>query len=286
MTAAPAMTFGTALADATGRIAAGGVDTARLDARLLLAAATGRTVEQIVARPDTALSPRDADAFAALVERRVRREPVAQLLGHREFWSLDFLTTRDTLTPRPDTETVVETALALFPDRSADLRILDLGTGTGCLLAALLSEYPAATGIGTDISPAAVAVAAGNLAAHGLAARAIVAVDCWDDSVDGVFDLIVSNPPYIATGELARLEPEVRVFEPRTALDGGADGLDAYRELAPRLARRLGRAGVAILEVGVGQADDVAAICAATDLSAHGRASDLAGRARCVVVKR
>jgi release factor glutamine methyltransferase len=286
MIAEPAMTFGTALADATGRIAAAGVDTARLDARLLLAAATGRTVEQIVARPDTALSLRDADVFAALVERRARREPVAQLLGHREFWSLDFRTTRDTLTPRPDSETVVEAALALFPDRGAALRILDLGTGTGCLLAALLSEYPAATGVGTDISPAAAAVAASNLAAHRLGARAVVAVDRWDDSVDGVFDLIVSNPPYIATAELARLEPEVSMFEPRTALDGGADGLDGYRDLAPRLARRLGRAGFAILEVGAGQADDVAAICAAAALTVHGRACDLAGRDRCVVVKR
>lgn len=279
-------TVGAALSDAAARLAAAGIESARLDARLLLAAATGRTAEQIVARPDASLSQQDKDAFVALIARRMRREPVAQLLGHREFWSLDFVTTRDTLTPRPDTETIVEAALKLFPDRSAALRILDLGTGTGCLLAALLSEYSAASGVGTDSSAAAAAVAARNVTALGLAARAVVAVAHWDDSVEGQFDLIVSNPPYIATVELARLEPEVSAFEPRAALDGGADGLDAYRDLAPRLARRLAAAGFALLEIGVGQADDVAAICTAAGLQVHGRACDLAGRERCVVVRR
>ena len=279
-------TVGAALSDAAARLAAAGIESARLDARLLLAAATGRTAEQIVARPDASLSQQDEDAFSTLIARRMRREPVAQLLSHREFWSLDFVTTRDTLTPRPDTETIVEAALKLFPDRGAALRILDLGTGTGCLLAALLSEYPKASGVGTDSSPAAAAVAARNIAALGLAARAVVAVAHWDDSVEGQFGLIVSNPPYIATVELARLDPEVSTFEPRAALDGGADGLDAYRDLAPRLARRLAPVGFAILEIGVGQADDVSAICIAAGLQVHGRACDLAGRERCVVVKR
>src|SRR5262249_17892411 len=150
---------------------------------------------QIVARPEQALSDRESEAFANLMARRARREPVSQLLGRREFWSLDFVTTRDTLTPRPDTETVVEAALRLFPDRGAKLRILDLGTGTGCLLVALLTEFPAASGIGTDASPAAAAVAAHNVAMHRLAERARIVVGNWDDALEGDFDLIVSNPP-------------------------------------------------------------------------------------------
>jgi len=287
MTIEPATTtIGAALAVAAARLGAAGIESARLDARLLLAAATGKSVEQIVARPDQALPPCAADAFAALIDRRSQREPVAQLLGRREFWSLDFVTTRDTLTPRPDTETIVETALRLFPDRGARLRFLDLGTGTGCLLVALLSEYPAASGLGTDVSPAAAEIARRNIATHGLESRASVAVDYWDDLVDGQFDLIVSNPPYIPTAELERLDPEVTAFEPHLALDGGADGLDAYRDLACRLARRLAPGGFAVLEVGVGQAADVAALCHAAGVQVHGRASDLAGRERCVVVKR
>ena len=284
--AARQITIGAALADGAARLGAAGIDTARLDARLLLAAATGGTAEQIVARPEQALSPREADEFATLIRRRAAREPLAQLVGRREFWSLDFATTRDTLTPRPDTETVVETALRLFPDRAAPLRLLDLGTGTGCLLVALLSEYRAATGIGTDLSALAAEVARRNVAAHRLQDRATIAIGHWDEPAEGRFDLIVSNPPYIATAELERLEPEVAVFEPRLALEGGVDGLDAYRALAPRLARRLADAGFAILELGLGQAFEVAGLCASAGLQVHGRACDLAGRDRCVVVKR
>jgi len=286
MATAREITIGTALADGAARLGAAGIDSARLDARLLLAAATGRTAEQIVARPEQPLSSIEADAFVGLICRRARREPLAQLVGRREFWSLDFATTGDTLTPRPDTETIVETALKLFPGRGSALRILDLGTGTGCLLVALLSEYPAATGIGTDASAAAADVARRNVAAHRLQDRAAIAVGHWDDPIDGHFDLIVSNPPYIATAELARLEPEVTQFEPHLALDGGTDGLDAYRALAPRLANRLAAGGFAILEVGLGQAPDVAGLCASAGLQVHGRACDLAGRERCVVARR
>jgi release factor glutamine methyltransferase len=286
MTTEPATTIGSALAEGTARLGAAAIESARLDARLLLAVATGRSVEQIVARPEQVLSAEEARGFAALIDRRALREPVAHLLGRREFWSLDFETTRDTLTPRPDTETIVETALCLFPDRSARLRILDLGTGTGCLLVSLLSEYPAATGLGTDASASATEIARRNVVAHGLQGRARIAFDHWDDAVEGEFDLVVSNPPYIATAEIPQLEPEVAAFEPRLALDGGADGLDAYRALARRLGRRLAEDGFAILEVGVGQAAEVASICSRAGLEVHGRARDLAGRERCVVVKR
>jgi release factor glutamine methyltransferase len=279
-------TIGTALAEGTARLAAAGIDSARLDARLLLAAATRKTVEQIVARPEHALSAPESEAFATLLARRARREPVSQLLGRREFWSLDFVTTRDTLTPRPDTETLVETALRLFPDRGQPLRVLDLGTGTGCLLVALLSEYSAATGVGTDASAAAAAIARHNVSAHRLQDRARIVVGNWDDGIDGDFDLIVSNPPYIATAELAGLDPEVVSYEPREALDGGADGLDAYRDLAPRVARRLAPGGFALLEIGLGQVADVESVVVDAGLQVHGRACDLAGRERCAVVKR
>jgi release factor glutamine methyltransferase len=274
------------LAEGTARLRAAGIETARLDARLLLAAATGKTAEQVVAHADLELPGPAIETFSGLLTRRARREPISQLLGRREFWSLDFVTTRDTLTPRPDSETLIEAALRLFPDRGAALRILDLGTGTGCLLVALLSEYSAATGIGTDASAAAADVARRNVAAHRLDARARITVTHWDETIDGVFDLIVSNPPYIAAAEFAGLDPEVALYEPATALAGGTDGLDAYRDLAPRVARRLAPGGFALFEIGLGQAGEVESICVRAGLQAHGRACDLAGRERCVVVKR
>lgn len=282
----PEQSVGAALAQAIARLTAARVETARLDARLLLAEALAETVERIVAWPERALTVREAEAFATLVERRVAREPVAHILGRREFWSLGLATTRDTLTPRPDSEAVVEAALKLFPDREAKLRILDLGTGTGCLLLALLSEYADAIGVATDVSPAAAKIAGQNAAALGLADRAAILVCEWDDSVAGQFDLVVSNPPYIRSAELARLAPEVATFEPRIALDGGRDGLDAYRALAPRLARRLVPGGFGVVEIGVEQADDVEEMGAAAGLTVWGRQRDLAGRDRCVVLRR
>lgn len=276
---------GSILAAAAARLEAAGVDAARLDARLLLAAALGETVERVVAWPERRLDSHEAEVFSTLIERRAAREPLSQILGRREFWSLDFITTRDTLTPRPDSEAIIEAALRLFPDRTARLRILDLGTGTGCLLLALLSEFSGATGVATDLSPAAAAVAAQNAALHGLTDRASVLVGEWDDAVTGAFDLVVANPPYIATAELERLDPEVAAFEPRIALDGGFDGLAVYRVLAPRFARRLAPAGFAVLEVGAGQATGVEKICVESGLTVHGRQLDLAGRERCVLIR-
>jgi release factor glutamine methyltransferase len=279
-------TVGAALALAVARLDAAGVETARLDARLLLAAAIGATIERTVAWPERLLTGPEAKSFAALIERRAAREPVAQIIGRREFWSLDLATTRDTLTPRPDSEAVIEAALRLIPDRDTKLRILDLGTGTGCLLLALLSEYAAASGVGTDLSPAAVKIAVQNAATLGFADRISILVSEWDDAVAGRFDLIVSNPPYIRTAELERLDPEVVAFEPRLALDGGVDGLNAYRALAPRLMSRVASGGFAVLEIGADQAADVEEICVAAGLKACGRQFDLAGRERCIVVGR
>jgi release factor glutamine methyltransferase len=277
-------TVGTALDRAASRLRRAGIETARLDARLLLAEALECQVEAIVAWPELVLSPRECNAVEALVSRRERREPLAQILGRREFWSLPFTTSPSTLTPRPDSETVIEAALALIPDRARALRILDLGTGTGCLLLALLSEYAQATGVGTDISIDCVQVAAANAAALSLSGRARFVVANWDDGLTGEFDLIVSNPPYIPEGEIESLEPEVRTYGPRLALTGGADGLAAYRALMPRLSSRLTRSGVAVFEVGVNQAESVESLAREAGLEPLRRFRDLGGVDRCVAV--
>jgi release factor glutamine methyltransferase len=279
-------TVGALLSRAAAAMGFAAVEAPRLDARLLLSHATGESVERLVAWPERAVAAREAVAFTALVRRRIAREPLAQIVGRREFWSLPFLTTRDTLTPRPDSEAVIEAVLRLFPDRAAPLRILDLGTGTGCLLLTLLSEYPAATGIGTDLSAAAARVAAANADALGFAARATILVTAWDEGLAGTFDLVVSNPPYIATVELSRLAPEIRLFEPALALDGGPEGLDAYRALASRLFARVRPGGYAVLEVGFGQAGAVETILKNAGFAATDRQRDLAGVDRCAVVRR
>ncbi len=279
-------TVGAVLAGAATRLREAGIATARLDARLLLSAALGESAERLVGWPERVLSVPEERAFADLVARRSAREPVAQILGHREFWSLPFRTTRDTLTPRPDSETVVEAALELLPDRDAGIRILDLGTGSGCLLLALLHEYPNASGVGTDLSPAALRVAAGNAVTLALADRAAFAATTWDAGLAGSFELIVSNPPYIRTAELDGLDPEVRLYEPHLALDGGADGLVVYRAIAPRLRERLALNGAGIVEIGAGQAAEVEQIMRDAGLRVLGRRADLAGVDRCILVGR
>lgn len=278
------LTIGAALDHAASRLRHAGIETARLDARLLLAEALKCRGEAIVAWPERILSPEERKAAEALVARRERREPLAQILGRREFWSLPLTTSPSTLTPRPDSETVIEAALALVPDRSRALRILDLGTGTGCLLLALLSEYAQATGVGTDVSAACVRVAQVNAAALGLSGRARFVVTNWDDGLLGEFDLIVSNPPYIPEGDIESLEPEVKTYEPRLALTGGADGLAAYRALMPRLSSRMTKSGVAILEVGVNQAESVESLARGAGLEPLRRFRDLGSVDRCVAI--
>jgi release factor glutamine methyltransferase len=213
----------------------------------------------------------------------VRREPLAQIVGVREFWSLPSAVTADTLTPRPDSETLIEAALAAVADRQAALRILDLGTGTGCLLLALLSEMPHSTGLGIDCSDKAIAVARRNAAALGLSARAEFLVGDWTNGVNERFNLVITNPPYIRTEDLPGLEPEVSRYEPRLALDGGADGLASYRAIAGGLAGVLAPDGVAVLEVGAGQADAVQRILRQAGLRETACRDDLGGVARCLV---
>lgn len=275
--------IGAVLREAGQKLAAAGVEDAPRDARLLLQAASGLSPATLVAFPERGLDGAVLARFQGLLERRERREPVAQILGVREFWSLRFRVTADTLDPRPDSETLVQAVLDRVPDRAAPLRLVDFGTGTGCLLLALLHELPNATGLGVDVSALALEVAAGNARDLGLEGRATFREANWDDGIVPPFDIVVSNPPYIEHAAIADLQPEVARFEPRLALDGGTDGLDAYRRLLPATARLLRSNGLAAFEVGAGQADSVAAIGAARGLRHIATLPDLGGIPRVVL---
>lgn len=279
-----AATIGAALAGAERALAARGVESPRRDARLLVGLAAGLDAAQVLGYPERPLDPAAQRRLAALLQRRMAREPMARLIGRREFWSLDFALTPETLDPRPDSETLIEAALAVLPDRTAPLRLLDLGTGSGCLLLALLSELPNACGFGVDIAPGAAVAARRNAAALGLGARAFFYVGAWASAICGGVDVILANPPYIPSGEIAALAPEVAGFEPRAALDGGADGLDAYRALVPEMVRLLRPGGWAFFELGAGRADAVAALCIAAGLAVTGVRRDLGGIDRCLVL--
>jgi release factor glutamine methyltransferase len=255
-------------------------DNPRLEARLLLAHALGLTRNDLIRDPRR---PIDPAAFEGLLVRRAAREPLALITGHREFWSMEFRVSRATLIPRPDSETLIEAALAAFAGRSPPRKILDLGTGTGCLLLALLHEFPAAFGIGLDLSTDAAALAKANAAHLGLTNRSAFVAGDWTNSIAGRFDLIISNPPYIPAPDLASLMAEVVDYEPRRALDGGQDGYDAYRTILPRLKHNLEPDGVAILELGIGQATCVAYLAREADLDMSLRV-DLAKIPRAMVL--
>jgi release factor glutamine methyltransferase len=227
----------------------------------------------------------DPAQFATLLARRAAREPMAHLRGQQGFWTLDLAVSPATLIPRPDSETLIEAALAARPDRAAVRRILDLGTGTGALLLAALSEFPLATGIGTDRIAAAAALAARNAKAAGLAARAMFIVDAWAASLAEQFELVLANPPYIPSAEIAGLMPEVAAHEPPSALDGGADGLSSYRAILPNLPRLLAPGGIAVLELGAGQAQSVVTLSRAAGLDQVALRSDLGGIARALVLR-
>ena len=271
---------------AEARLREAGVDTPDLDARLLIEHALAFTREDLLFKADTPVPDADAARVLALAERRAAHEPVGRILGHREFWTIDLALNPDTLEPRPDTETVVEAVLKALPDPAAPLRLLDLGTGTGCILLALLAELPQASGVGVDLSPNAVAAAADNAARNGLAGRARFRVGNWGEGLAERFDVVVSNPPYIPSADIATLAPEVREHDPRRALDGGTDGLDAYRTIAAQLPGLLEPGGIAALEVGQGQAADVAGLLRAAGLELRGVFRDLGGVERCVLARR
>lgn len=279
------MTIGALRREMATALKACGCETPDLDARLLLAHALahalGYAPGDLLALAESGVQPEVEAAARTFLSRRSAGEPVARILGHKEFWSLDFRLSPETLVPRPDTETVVEEALARCPDHDAPLRILDLGTGSGAILAALLVERPRATGVGIDRSEGAARTARDNLARAGVGARGLVLVGDWGEAVEGGFDLVVSNPPYITATAMADLPPEVRLHDPALALVAGADGLCAYRAIAAALPRLLAPGGVVVLELGAGQEPDVAALVVEAGLRLSGPARcDLAGIAR------
>ena len=283
-------TYDALLRDAAVALTSAGIDNVRFEARLLLARAAGLGVEQLIARGSDPAPAATATALRELTARRVRREPMAYILGEREFWGLPFKVSPAVLVPRPDSETLIEAALVLLPDRTRPLRLLDLGVGSGCLLLTLLHEYPEATGVGLEASEAALAIARENAEALGVAARArLVGGDWrqpdWTERLEGPFDLVVSNPPYIESRVIDGLMPEVARHEPRLALDGGADGLDAYRLIAAAAPRLTAPGGWLLVEGGEGQATDISGIFAAAGLSPQTPRKDLAGVERVVPAK-
>ncbi|HKX09483.1 MAG TPA: peptide chain release factor N(5)-glutamine methyltransferase [Stellaceae bacterium] len=286
MTVATAITVGTALAEAAAQLSSAGISDARREARLLVATALDWDAARVLGFPEAEMTTAAGERLATLLARRSAREPISRILGHREFWSLRFELSPDTLDPRPDSETLIEAALAVLEDRDRAYRVLDFGTGTGCLLLALLSELPRAIGTGVDLSDGALEMARRNAAVLGLGGRAQFLCGNWGDPVSGAWDVILANPPYIASDDIGRLSPEVARFEPRRALDGGRDGLSAYRLLAPTISRLLASSGVAVIEIGAGQAQKVAALMAGAGLALRAIRHDLSGVDRCLVLGR
>jgi release factor glutamine methyltransferase len=276
---APGVTVDAARRCLSDTFRAAGLDTPELDARLLAGHALGLDHGALVAAAVRRLDKADVVALLALAERRLNREPVARILGRKEFWGLPLDIGPATLVPRPETETVVEAALAALDaggPRTRTLRLADLGTGSGALLLALLSELPAAVGIGTDVEAAALTIARQNAERLGLGGRARFVVCDFGKALGGGLDLVVSNPPYVATADIETLAPEVR-YDPRRALDGGGDGLDCYRAIVGDASRLLAPAGVLVLELGYDQAASVTAIVQAAGLATRPARHDLSG---------
>ncbi len=285
-TATTAPTVAEAVVRLARRLAAAGVEDAAADARLLAVEALGIDRVAMHVDRDRPLTDAQTAALDRLARRREAREPVSRITGHREFWSLDFVLSPATLDPRPDSETLVQAALDRVPDRGRPLTILDLGTGSGCLLIALLAELPRARGIGVDISAEAAVAARRNAARLGVAGRADFLVSDWASALALRVDLVLCNPPYIARSETDSLAPEVARFDPDAALFGGLDGLDAFRELAPALPAVLNAGGWACLEVGAGQALTVMGLLGEAGLVELAAIEDLNGLKRCVCGKK
>lgn len=272
------------MAEALGHVAQlfrkGSVGEPEADARVLVGYALQLNRARLLAQSDRILEAREVTVISALAARRLRGEPVSRILGQKEFWSLSIAVTPDVLVPRPETETVVEAAIDFVVRsglRMERLRIVDIGTGSGALLLALLSELPNATGTGTDISSSALEVARGNAARCGLENRCKFVVSDITAGVEGPFDLVVSNPPYIAHDEIATLAPEVRDYDPKVSLDGGKDGLDAYRSIAKEAKRILAPGGRLFVELGRGQDGPVGALFTKAGLIPGTVRNDLAG---------
>jgi release factor glutamine methyltransferase len=269
----------------TARFRNNAIDSAELDARILAGAALGLDLTGLISAANRVLTSNESTRLEDLARRRLAGEPIARILGSREFWGLSLKLSAATLVPRPDTETVVELALEMLravPDSDRALRIADLGTGSGAILLALLSELPNACGFGTDISEAALRTASDNAVRLGLASRATFVACDYAAALSGPFDLIVSNPPYIRSADIAGLATEVRDHDPLAALDGGTDGLDGYRRLIPQAALLLAPQGVLVVEAGDGQTSAIGELMMAAGLTQQPAKADLAGVLRAV----
>jgi release factor glutamine methyltransferase len=277
-------TIGALLCRAGQDLRAACVESPRLEARLLLGHAIGLRAEDLLRDPGRPVPPEAAARFADLLRRRLEHVPVAHLLGEREFWSLPFRVSPATLIPRPDSEALIEAAVAAFPDRGAVRNILDLGTGTGCLLLAALTEFPWAAGLGVDLVPEAAALAAENARRLGLAGRARFIAGEWGAALAGRFDLVLCNPPYVESAAIPALMPEVARHEPASALDGGPDGLGAYRAVLQGLAALLAPGGRAVLELGEGQRSAVGSLAERRGFRVFACGRDLGGVERALVI--
>ncbi len=282
----PPESVGAWVGRAAAELAAAGIERPRAEARALLAGVLDEAPARIFGYPEALLDPGRQAAAAAALRSRLAGTPLSRRFGRREFWSLTFEIGAETLDPRPETETLVEAALAAY-GREGPRRILDFGVGSGCILLALLSEWPGVWGLGVDIAPGAAAIARRNAERLGLADRAAFVVGDWGEAldVDGGFDLIVANPPYVAERDGPPVDRATREHDPPRALWAGADGLDAYRALGPATRRLLAPGGLAIFEIGFGQADGATAALAAAGLAPVGRRADLAGRDRALLLK-
>ncbi|WP_340151002.1 peptide chain release factor N(5)-glutamine methyltransferase [uncultured Sneathiella sp.] len=271
-----------AIEEAADVLSAADVTNAKREATLLLAHVLGEDAGFLHREPERLLTAQQKEKFERFVDRRSAREPLSHLTGHREFWSLDFLVTSDVLDPRADSETLIEAALGRCKDVLQPLRLLDLGTGSGCLLLSLLSELPEASGVGIDKSEAAIAIARENAHHLGMSGRAEFALGNWGRERDEKFDLVISNPPYIPSGDIAGLQPEVRDYEPQLALAGGSDGLDCYREILLDIHNILRPGGLLVFEVGAGQAPELGRMMQDAGISRVEYHRDLASIERCV----
>lgn len=261
------------------------IESASLDGRILLEYVLGVSREQLLFSLELPITTEQYNRLGILVEKRAQRQPIAQLIGKREFWGMNFVVSENTLDPRPDSETLIEYVLERIKNRADVFRVLDLGTGTGCLLLALLSELPAAKGVGVDYCDEALLVAKENSMALGFAGRSQFTRGDWCEQLEGKFDIILANPPYIPTKVIPTLDPEVSEFEPMLALDGGEDGFSCYRKIMKALPNVLTKNGFAAFELGMGQQRELTALAVENGLEVVGVRNDLSGIARCIILQ-
>ncbi len=280
------MTIGACLREGVERLNLAGIDGARLDARLLLADAIGKETSYLFGYPEKEVSKENRVIFLDMLARRINREPVSRIVGYREFWSLSFQISPDTLDPRPDSETLVSATLDLVEGEIHPLRILDLGTGSGCLLLALLSDLPNATGLGVDISEAAIEVASTNALNLQLSQRASFQTGNWCEGLSGDWDIIISNPPYIGRHEIGQLEPEVLEYDPPKALFAEEKGMKDYRDLIPQAAKILKEGGLLVVEAGRGQSGEINRVMANAGLTCMPAIKDLGGIDRACIARK